>query len=182
MLDEAQQVLSQARCVFTEKEVDAALSVMAKKITEQMQQENPVVLCVMNGGLVVTGKLLPQLEFALQLDYIHATRYRNELTGNELQWKSYPTIDLKDRTVLIVDDILDEGETLARIRDYCVSQGATQVKTAVLVDKNHDRRTPDLKRADFTSLDAPDSYLFGCGMDYKTYLRNVPGIYAVAGT
>lgn len=182
MRDEAEQILSKAQCLFTEKEIDMALDEMANQITAEIADSNPIVLCVMNGGLIVTAKLLTRLNFTLQQDYVHATRYRGELSGEEIQWKVYPELSMQGRTVLIVDDILDVGETLARVRDYCLSKGAEKVLCAVLVDKQHDRRTADLPRADFTALEAPDRYLFGCGMDYKTYLRNVPGIYAVAAT
>jgi hypoxanthine phosphoribosyltransferase len=182
MRGEAERIFSQAECLFTEKEIDMALDEMASQITAMLAESNPVVLCVMNGGLIVTSKLLVRLNFSLQQDYVHATRYGSELSGKELHWKAYPELSMQGRTVLIVDDILDEGETLARIRDYCLSQGAAKVMSAVLVDKQHNRRTSELPRADFTALEAPDRYLFGSGMDYKTYLRNVPGIYAVAGT
>lgn len=182
MRDEAEKILSQAQCLFTEQEIDLALDEMARQITAAIAESNPIVLCVMNGGLIVTAKLLMRLNFTLQQDYVHATRYRGQLSGDEIHWKTYPQLSMQGRTVLIVDDILDEGETLARIRDYCLSKGAEKVMCAVLVDKKHDRRTVDLPRADFTALEAPDRYLFGSGMDYKTYLRNVPGIYAVEGT
>lgn len=182
MIDEIQRVLQEARCLFTEQQVEMALDRMAVEITRELADSNPVVLSVMTGAIVVTGKLLPRLSFPLQVDYLHATRYRERLTGTDLQWKAYPTIPLRGRSVLIVDDILDEGDTLAGIINYCLQQQAVSVKCAVLVDKQHDRRTPVLPQADFTALVAPDSYLFGYGMDYKGYLRNAPGIYAVAGT
>ncbi len=182
MIVEAAQVLKEARCLYTLKQVDEAITKMAAKITAELSDSNPVVLCVMNGGLVVTGKLVTQLDFPLQLDYLHASRYRGKLSGSELQWKAHPSIALQSRTILIVDDILDEGNTLVGIKDFCLEQGAARVCSAVLIDKNHNRRHVEIPRADFTALDAPDSYLFGCGMDYKGYLRNVAGIYAVAGT
>lgn len=182
MIAEAIRVLEQARCLFTPAQVDDAITKMAADITKELGASNPVVLCVMNGGLIVTVKLVTQLDFPLQLDYLHASRYREKLSGSDLQWKAYPSTALQYRTVLIVDDILDEGDTLVGIREFCLAQGAARVCSAVLVDKNHNRRHAAISRADFTALDAPDSYLFGCGMDYKGYLRNVAGIYAVAGT
>ncbi|MDP2139197.1 MAG: hypoxanthine-guanine phosphoribosyltransferase [Gammaproteobacteria bacterium] len=182
MIEEARRVQAEARCIYTEQEVEAALDRMAAAITAELADSNPLVLGVMTGALVVAGKLLPRLHFPLQVDYLHASRYRGKLSGADLQWKAYPSIALKSRTVLIVDDILDEGETLLGIRDYCLQQGAARALCAVLVDKNHNRRVAGLTRAEFTGLDAPDSYLFGYGMDYKDYLRNAPGIYAVAGT
>jgi len=139
-----------------------------------------LTLAVMLGGLIPAARLLDRLDFPLDVDYIHATRYRGEIRGTELQWRARPSAELRDRVVLIVDDILDEGLTLAGIVDYCRSAGAAEIYTAVLVDKQHDRK-PAIQRADFTGLRVEDRYVFGYGMDYKGYLRNAPGIFAVKG-
>ena len=110
---------------------------------------------------------------------MHATRYRGDVRGQELEWIARPRTPLEGRTVLVLDDILDEGVTLAAILEDCRAQGARAVHSAVLVDKRIGRpRT--LERADFTGLSVPDRYVFGFGMDYRGYLRNLPAIYAVA--
>lgn len=180
-VDELKQVMAEADCLVDEAQVYAAIHRMADEITEQLQDTNPLLLCVMNGGLILTGQLLPLLKFPVQAEYLHATRYRQETTGGILEWKLRPEIDMTGRKVIIVDDILDEGTTLCAIADYCKAHGAEDVVTAVLVDKQHDRKArPDLK-ADFTGLFVEDRFLFGFGMDYKGYWRNAPGIYAVKG-
>ncbi|WP_281201750.1 hypoxanthine-guanine phosphoribosyltransferase [Pseudohongiella acticola] len=174
-----QQVMDEAQCLYTGRDIDQALDALASQISEVMADQNPLVLCVMNGGIVLTGQLVPKLNFLLQLDYIHATRYREQLQGSDLQWRVTPATEVKGRVVLVLDDIFDEGETLAGIKSWCEGKGASAVYTAVLVDKQHDRKTATLKKADFTALTAEDKYLFGYGMDYKGYWRNAPGIYAV---
>lgn len=178
---EMNQVLSEADCLVDETRVHEAIDRMAKAISARLEDSNPLLFCVMNGGLILTGQLLPKLKFPVQAEYLHATRYRQETTGGILEWKLRPEANMNDRTVLIVDDILDEGTTLDAIVDYCRAHGAREVLTAVLVDKQHDRKSrPDLK-ADFTGLEVEDRFLFGFGMDYKGYWRNAPGIYAVKG-
>jgi len=178
-LTEIETALAEAECLFNETEVTAALDRMAAAITARMAGANPVVLCVMHGGLIVSGRLLPMLRFPLESGYLHATRYGHELCGSHLDWRVRPTEDLRGRTVLLVDDVLDEGVTLAAIIDYCQAEGAREVLTAVLVDKDHPRKArPDLT-GDFVGLVAPDRFLFGCGMDYKGYWRNLPAIYAM---
>lgn len=178
---EMNQVLAEADCLVEESQVHAAIDTMARAITARLEASNPLLFCVMNGGLTLTGQLLPRLRFPVQAEYLHATRYRQETTGGILEWKLRPDVEMNDRTVLIVDDILDEGTTLDAIADYCRAHGAREVLTAVLVDKQHDRKArPDLK-ADFTGLEVEDRFLFGFGMDYKGYWRNAPGIYAVKG-
>ena len=182
MLDEVRSVMRNADCLFDRDQVRSAISELAAQISVELSHCNPVFMSVMNGALVVAGELLTQLDFPLQVDYLHASRYRGQLNGGQLHWKVEPSVELLGRTVLIVDDILDEGDTLVKIKEYCEDNGARKVYTAVLIDKNHNRRHRALPRADFTGLDAPDRYLFGYGMDYKGYLRNAPGIYAVADT
>ncbi|MAA66845.1 MAG: hypoxanthine-guanine phosphoribosyltransferase [Alteromonadaceae bacterium] len=179
--DELQQVFDEADCLCSEQDVHQAIETMAAAISKQLSERNPLLFCVMNGGLIFTGQLLPKLRFPVQAEYLHATRYRQETTGGILEWKLRPEADMRGRTVLIVDDILDEGTTLNAIADYCRSQGAEEVLTAVLVDKQHDRKCRPGLKADFTGLDVEDRFLFGFGMDYKGYWRNAPGIYAVKG-
>ncbi len=181
-LDEVDKIYREADCLFNREQVNEAIAVMGKNITAALKDTNPLVLCLMNGGLVIGGRLLTLLDFPLQLDYIHATRYCNSTTGFGLEWIVKPRHELTGRTVLVVDDILDEGITLHEVLDFCRAQNASAVYSAVLVEKVHSRRSPPDINADFIGLKVPDRYVFGYGMDYKAYLRNAPGIYAVAGT
>lgn len=181
-LDHIQKTYAEADCLFSKAQVEAAIDRVAIEITETLADTNPLVYTVMNGGLVFTGKLLIRLGFPLELSYLHATRYRNTTRGGELDWKVPPVQDMKGRTVLIIDDILDEGHTLAAIVDFCRAQGTERVLTAVLVDKLHDRKVRGNMKSDFTGLNAEDRYLFGYGMDYQGYWRNAPGIFALRGT
>ncbi|MFC3907553.1 hypoxanthine-guanine phosphoribosyltransferase [Legionella dresdenensis] len=174
------EVYEKATLLFTIEEIEAALDKMAIHIHQQLHDKNPVVLCVMIGGLVPMGNLLPRLNFPLEVDYVHATRYAGEIHGGELQWKVKPSIDLTGRTVLIMDDILDGGLTLAAIIKEIKAMGADSVYSAVLVDKHHKRVPDGLDKADFVGLEVDDHYIFGYGMDYNEYLRNAPGIFVVA--
>jgi hypoxanthine phosphoribosyltransferase len=180
-IQKANKVLIEADLLVSEAEVEAAIKRMAQEITCQLEESRPVLLCVMNGGLIFTGQLLTRLVFPLEVDYVHATRYGHETNGASLQWTVRPQLDLKGRTVLLLDDILDEGVTLAAIADYCRQQGAADVLMAVLVEKLHLRKVSPGMRADFTGIEVGDRFLFGYGLDYKGYWRNAPGIYAVKG-
>lgn len=180
MIDKINQVYRKSTCLYTTQEIEAALDSMALKIHEKLSDKNPVVMCVMVGGLVPLGHLLTKLDFPLEVDYIHATRYQGEITGGELQWKVKPRLDIKGRTVLVVDDILDGGLTLASILTEIKSMGADEVYSAVLVDKQGSRVQNGLKKADFVGLEVDNHYIFGYGLDYNEYLRNAPGIFVVA--
>lgn len=177
MLNEINQVQQDANLLYDAAALEQALDNMANAINRQLADQNPLVLCVINGGIITTGKLLPRLDFPLNLDSIHASRYRNQTSGgSEIHWLFTPTTPLQGRTVLLVDDILDEGHTLKAIADWCQQQGAAAVYSAVLLDKNIGCDKP--VRADFVGLEVDNYYLFGYGLDYKGYLRNAPGIYA----
>jgi hypoxanthine phosphoribosyltransferase len=180
-VNEANQTLAEADLLVAGEDVTTAIRRLAGEITTQLSETNPVLLCVMNGGLIFAGQLLTRLVFPLEVDYCHATRYGRETTGAGLDWIVRPRLELRGRTVLLLDDILDEGITLAAIADYCRQQGAARVMMAVLVDKVHDRKVSPDFQADFTGVETEDRFLFGFGLDYKGYWRNAPGIYAVKG-
>ncbi|MBB3183189.1 hypoxanthine phosphoribosyltransferase [Halomonas fontilapidosi] len=180
-LTEMHEVMDNADCLISQPEVERALDRMADEITRDLGDRLPVFYCVMNGGLITTGHLLTRLGFPLEVDYLHATRYRGGLRGGELFWRVSPEVPMAGRHVVIVDDILDEGATLAAILDYCRQAGAASISTAVLVDKQHDRKAVPGLRADYCSLEVADRYVFGFGMDVKGYWRNAPGIYAPKG-
>ena len=176
MLEEIKRIQATADLLHSQQEVEVAIDNMAKAINIAFADHNPLLLCVLNGGIPTFGKLLTRLTIPLTIDSINASRYQNQTTGGSIEWRVKPQTPLKGRTVLIVDDILDEGITLKTIVDYCQEQGASAVFSAVLVDKILDHKKP--VKADFIGLRLENRYLFGYGMDYKGYLRNAPGIFA----
>ncbi len=178
LADEAAKILAEAELLFSEAHVNDAICTLAEVIARETRDEDLLILCVMNGGLITTGMLMPHLPNLLRLDYVHATRYRDQIHGDKLHWIAEPRHSFVGQSVLVVDDIFDEGQTLKAICDHCQARGASKVRSAVLVNKLHDRKVAPFK-PDFIGMNVPDRYIFGSGMDYKGYLRNVPGIYAL---
>lgn len=177
-LDTALQNHKNSQCLYDAAQVDAAIDALAQSIEQELEGSFPLVLCVMNGGLYLTGQLLRRWEFPLTVDYVHATRYRLATLGRDVVWKAYPQNELKDRHVLIVDDILDQGYTLDEVQKYCQKQGAASTRSAFLIKKNHQRAQLGLD-ADFIALECDDHYVYGCGMDYSGHFRNFSSIYAL---
>jgi len=175
---EAAEVMLTADQIYSSEEIGQALDRLAMEITGKLSGEDPIVLCVLNGALIPTGHLLTRLNFPLRQDYVHATRYRGNTSGADLEWIGQPSTSLTGETVLIVDDILDEGITLTAIVKACRDAGAKAVYSAVLVEKLLPRSNG--YHADFVGLTVENRYVFGFGMDYKGYLRNMPAIFAVA--
>lgn len=176
---QAAAVWQAADLLHSPAEVHQALDAMAQAIRQTLADADPLVLCTMTGGVMLAGQLLPRLDFPLELDYLHATRYRGATQGGELHWIHQPKTALVGRAVLVLDDIFDEGHTLAAILDYCRSQQPRSLHTAVLARKAGAEQVALVP--DFCGFVLPNRYVFGMGMDYHSYLRNAPGIYAVQG-
>jgi hypoxanthine phosphoribosyltransferase len=174
---DAERLLAQADLLCSAQEVDRAIERMAGDICAKLAQEFPVVLSVMGGAAVFTGRLLPLLRFPLEFGAIEVTRYNNDTQGREITWRLPPRDNVRDRTVLVVDDILDEGVTLAAIRAKLAGMGARSVYAAVLADKDLGRAKP--AHADFVGVTVPNRYVFGMGMDAYGLWRNLPAIYAL---
>ncbi|WP_371180845.1 hypoxanthine-guanine phosphoribosyltransferase [Xanthomonas sacchari] len=175
------QALAQADLLVDRPRIDQAIAQMADAIAADYRGETPVYLTIMHGALPFAGQLALELGSRgqdLQLDYLHATRYRGETVGGELVWKHRPATALYGRRVLLLDDILDEGLTLKAVREWCLEQGATDVRIAALTVKRHDRCVAGVS-ADYIGVEVPDRYVFGFGMDVNEALRNLPAIYAM---
>ena len=170
--------LANADLVHDQTTLAAAMLRIGAEIDRELAGKPAVFVTVMQGALMFAGQLATSIATPLTFDYVHATRYRGATHGGDLQWLKRPSTSMAGATVLLVDDILDEGHTLNAIRDFCTSEGAARVLLAVLCEKRHGRTMPGL-RADFVGVEVPDRYVFGYGMDYYEQGRNLPAIYAV---
>ena len=173
----AWRFLEQSDPIASAEEVQAALKRVAAQISAQLSSSYPVVLVVMGGAVVFAGQILPLLHFPLDLDYIHASRYGAETRGAGIDWRVPPPASVRGRAVLVLDDILDGGETMAAIRERLLELGAAGFHCAVLVEKILKRPKPI--RADFVGLNIEDRFVFGYGMDAKGFWRNLPEIRAM---
>jgi hypoxanthine phosphoribosyltransferase len=175
--NEVLEVRASADLLFDRAMVDRAVDQLAVRLSVALTDAHPIVICVMTGGMMLTSDLMKRFHFPLELDYVHATRYANDTTGGALEIRVAPALDVRGRTLLVVDDIFDRGTTLAAVKQLLESAGAERVLTAVLVDKTI--AAPRPIDVDYAALRCPDRYVFGRGMDYRGYWRNLPGIYAV---
>lgn len=177
MKNNPKQLLAESELIHSAQAITQAIEKLAVEIEKALGQSNPLVMCVMGGAVVFSGQLLPHLAFPLAFDYVQASRYHGETQGTEITWRVQPTENVKGRTILLLDDILDEGHTLAAIREKCLALGALDVKIAVLVEKTLNKQKP--VKADFVGLSVPNRYVFGCGMDVYGWWRNLPSIHAL---
>ena len=177
----ARALLANAEEIVSADQVQAAVRHVADVLNERFDNDEtsdfPLVLGVMGGAVVFTGNLLPQLTFPLEFDYIHVTRYGDLDRGGEVVWKVIPRQDVKGRTIIIVDDILDEGETLAHVKQRLLDMGAAEVILAVFADKELGKVKP--VQADIVGLTVPNQFVVGFGMDAHGYWRNLPGLWVI---
>jgi hypoxanthine phosphoribosyltransferase len=173
----AWRFLEQSDAIASADEVQAALKRVAAQVSERLAASYPLVLAVMGGAVIFTGQILPLLHFPLDFDYIHASRYGAETRGAQVDWRVTPPAAVRGRAVLVLDDILDGGQTMAAIRERLLELGAASFHCAVLVEKILQRPKPI--RADFVGLEIQDRFVFGYGMDAKGFWRNLPEIRAI---
>ena len=177
-LERALQVHENAELLFPEEAVEEGIAQLAATVAADYGNRNPLVLCVMNGGLYLTGQLLRHWDFPLTLDYVHATRYRLKTLGRDVLWKAYPQNSLRNRAVLIIDDIFDQGFTLEEVKSYCLNQGASSCQSVFLIRKYRDCKRANVE-PDFVGLECGDRYVYGAGMDLNGHFRYLSSIYSL---
>jgi hypoxanthine phosphoribosyltransferase len=179
MMDDvrARELLAQSEVIHSAAAVQTALHRVAREIDAQLAGQHPLVLSVMGGAVVFSGQLLPLLGFPLDFDYLHVSRYGDAQQGGELHWKVAPRENVRGRVVLVLDDILDEGETLHAIKQRVLALGAKAFYSAVFADKDNGKTKPIA--ADFVGLTLPNRFVFGYGMDIHGAWRNLPAIHAL---
>ena len=176
-MDTIQALIRKSSVIYSEIEIKTVIKNIADQVNQTIKTEDLYVLCVMNGALIFAGQLLPRLEKNIQYSYIHATRYAASLTGGPIHWLVKPPIDIEGKTVLILDDILDEGITLREIATTCLAMKAKAIYTAVLFDKEIAKEKS--YSPNFIGLKVPNRFVFGYGLDCKGLGRNLPHLYAL---
>jgi hypoxanthine phosphoribosyltransferase len=179
--EQARALLTNAELLFDENAVQAAVSKVAQQLNGRFDHEEstpfPLMLGVMGGAVVFSGQLLTRLSFPLEFDYIHVSRYGDKDKGGTIEWKVEPRADVRGRTVIVLDDILDEGETLAHVKQRLLDMGAAKVLLVVFADKDIGKPKP--VKPDYVGLVVPNKFVVGYGMDAYGYWRNLPGIWAI---
>ena len=179
--ERARALLANAEPICDEASVKEAVARVARTLNQRYGDPDeaafPLVLGVMGGAVVFTEQLLTQLTFPLEFDYIHVSRYGDDDKGGSVVWKVIPRSNVSGRTVIVLDDILDEGETLAHVKQRLLDMGAKEVILCVFADKDLGRAKP--VQADIVGLSIPNKFVVGFGMDAYGYWRNLPGLWAI---
>lgn len=166
--------------VFDLAQIERAIDEVAAGINDRCDDDEWIVMCVMNGGLMFTAEIMKRISFPSRLDAVRVSRYHESTRGDDLVWHTRPSSRLSGSRVLLLDDIFDEGHTLVALKDYFEGQDVDDLFSAVLVEKEHDRKVHDY-RPDLIGLRCADAYVFGFGMDYRGLYRSLPEIRQLDG-
>lgn len=176
-----EEFLNKSERLYDYSEVERAIHAVSQEVNRELEGDDVLVITILQGGLVFSGMLVPQLSFPLTLDYTQFSRYGHNKEGGDIRVPATPKTSMEGKTVLLVDDIYDRGETLKVASELCVENGAKKVVAAVLVKKVFadvavTPLIPNFKL--FYALEVPDKFVFGMGMDVEDYFRNAAGIFA----
>ena len=164
--------------LVTQSQIEERVESLASEINRHYGNEEVTVVCVLSGALVFTADLIRELDAPTRLDCIRADSYGNatESSGQPRIAHSLKT-DIVDKHVLIVDDILDTGNTLVSIVQHLEGANPASIRTCVLLDKK-ERREADIE-ADFVGFEIPNAFVVGYGLDFAEHYRQLPCIGAL---
>jgi len=159
--------------VYTEEEVRSAVLEMARKLGQDYQDKNPIVVCILKGGVFFYADLCRGMNCHLELDFLAASSYGSgTVSSGNLKIKKDMEHSVIGRHVILVDDIIDSGLTLTQLKMLMEERGAASVVTCCMLDKKI--RHPDALQPDYAALECPNEFVVGCGLDYAEYYRSLP--------
>lgn len=166
------------RILFSEEQILAGIDRLAREITEAYRGSEFTVVSVLKGSCIFASDLIRRIPIPLELAFASASSYREGTLSGPLQLDLFPThSEIAGRDLLLVDDILDTGRTLARLRDELIGRAAARVRTCVFLDKPA-RRAVDFQ-PDFRCFEVEDLFVVGYGLDYAGRYRNLPYVGAL---
>ena len=166
---------SEPQVLFSRQEIAAAVKKLAGEITRDYRDRNPLLICILKGSFIFMADLVRQLDFPLEIEFIRLSSYgRGRSTAGELKMLLGIRSPIKGRHVLVIEDIVDTGHSLAFLMDYLGKKKPASLKLCVLTDKPSRRQVP--VNIDYPGLTVPDKFIVGYGMDWDEQFRNLPYI------
>lgn len=169
MKNDIQEVL------LTEAEIQAKVKELGKIISEEYKDKNPLLVCILKGGVVFMADLMRAIDIPIEIDFMAVSSYGSEtITSGEVKILKDLNRPVANRHILFVEDIVDSGKTLYYLTNLFKTRNAASVKTVTLLDKP-DRRAVDFQ-VDWYGFEIPDEFLIGYGLDYDEKYRHLPDI------
>ena len=163
---------------LSQEQILAEVARIAKQMNEDLDGKNPLLICVLNGAFIFAADLYRRLTIPSQITFMRMKSYVGTETTGKVKTISNLLESVVDRTVVIVEDIVDSGYTMQRMVQQLRDLGAKEVRVAVLLNKPRARKVEGLN-IDYCCLEIPNDFIVGYGLDYNEEGRNLPDIYVV---
>ena len=158
-------------------EISAKVNELGKIITKDYKGKDIVIICVLKGGLIFASDLMRQIEVNTQIDFIRVSSYKNGMEAGEIDLLTDVSIPLKDKDILLVEDLIDTGATLDYIRKRIISRQPASIRSCTLVRKNKSSQIPI--NIDYVGFEMEDKFIVGYGTDFAEQGRNLADIYVI---
>lgn len=163
------------KILLSEEEIKARVQKMGDELYDAFQEKNPMFVGVLNGCFIFMADLVRAAQLKSELEFIGVSSYKNSTkSSGVVQITRDLQRDISGRNIIIVEDILDSGNTLAFLKNYLMTKGAASITIATLLDKPARREKPI--KADYVGFVVPDEFVVGYGLDYAQQYRNMPYI------
>lgn len=161
--------------LLSEQKIKEAVEKMGAQITSDYKGKELVLICILKGSIIFTADLMRAIDLPLKIDFLAASSYGSgtQSSGTITIKKDIDT-DIKGKHVLLVEDIIDSGNTLSRLKKMFSEREAASVKICTMLDKPARRETEI--SPDYCGYTVPDEFVVGCGLDFDEYYRNLPYI------
>jgi len=168
MRDDVSQIL------ITEEEIIARCKELGAIITADYQGRQPILVALLKGSFTFLAELCKYIDLPIEVDFLDVSSYSGTESTGEINIRKDLDRSIKDREILLVEDIVDTGRTLTTVKNYLINKGAKDIKVATLLDKKC-RRAVEIE-AEYVGFDVPDYFVIGFGLDYNQKYRNLPFI------
>ena len=163
------------KVLLSEEEIKARVQEMGDELYDAFQDKNPMFVGVLNGCFIFMADLVRATQLKSELECIGVSSYKDGTNSSGVvQITRDLQRDISGRNIIIVEDILDSGNTLAFLKSYLMTKGAASITIATLLDKPARREKPI--KADYAGFVVPDEFVVGYGLDYAQQYRNMPYI------
>lgn len=162
--------------LLTEGQIQEKIEELGKILSEEYRGKNPVVIGVLKGVVVFYADMIRWLAVPCQMDFMWVSSYEGADSSGSVVVKRDITTDIKDRHVLILEDIFDTGNSLSFVHKHLMEKEPASLKICTLLDKPSRRKPGVTLQADYVGFTIPNAFVVGYGLDYNEYYRNLPYI------
>ena len=160
--------------LVTEEQLQKRIEELGRELTQQYKDKNPVIVGVLQGGVVFFADMVRRIQVPCQFDFMWISSYEGTESTGQMVVKKDISTDIRGRHVLILEDIFDTGNSLQFVRDYLLAKGPASLKICTLLDKP-ERRNPQVTvQPEYVGFTIPNAFAVGYGLDYNERYRNLP--------